>query len=42
MIRALALAMLLLLGACGLQPMYAGGSSGKVASGLTTVQVAQS
>ena len=40
MIRALALAMLLLLGACGLQPMYAGGSSGKVASGLTTIQVA--
>ena len=40
MIRALALAMLLLLGACGLQPMYAGGSSGKVASGLSTIQVA--
>ena len=40
MIRALTLAMMLLLSACGLQPMYAGGSSGKVASGLTTVQVA--
>jgi LPS-assembly lipoprotein len=40
MIRALALAMMMLLSACGLQPMYAGGSSGKVASGLTTVQVA--
>ncbi len=40
MIRALALAMMLMLGACGLQPMYAGGSSGMVASGLTTVQVA--
>jgi len=38
--RALALAIMLLLGACGLQPMYAGGSSGRVASGLTTVQVA--
>jgi len=40
MMRALALALLLVLGACGLQPMYAGGSSGKVASGLTTIQVA--
>lgn len=40
MIRSLALAMMMLLSACGLQPMYAGGSSGKVASGLTTVQVA--
>jgi LPS-assembly lipoprotein len=40
MIRSLALAMMLLLGGCGLQPMYAGGSSGRVASGLTTVQVA--
>jgi LPS-assembly lipoprotein len=40
MIRALALAMMLALGACGLQPMYAGGSSGQVASGLTAVQVA--
>jgi len=40
MIRALALAMLLTLGACGLQPMYAGGSSGQVAEGLSTIQVA--
>ena len=42
MMRALALAvmMMLMLGACGLQPMYAGGSSGEVASGLTSIQVA--
>jgi LPS-assembly lipoprotein len=40
MIRALAFALLLLLGACGLQPMYAGGSSGVVASGLGSIQVA--
>lgn len=40
MIRARALALLLALSACGLQPMYAGGSSGKVASGLETIQVA--
>ena len=43
MTRALALAvllLLLLLGACGLQPMYAGGSSGEVVSGLTTIRVA--
>jgi len=40
MIRALALALMLALAACGLQPMYAGGSSGKVASGLTSIQVA--
>ena len=40
MSRALALALLLLLGACGLQPMYAGGSSGAVASGLGSIQVA--
>src|SRR5436190_13510244 len=40
MTRALAFALALLLGACGLQPMYAGGSSGKVASGLSTIQVA--
>lgn len=32
--------LLLLLGACGLQPMYGGGSSGQVASGLGTIQVA--
>jgi len=40
MIRALPLLFLLLLGACGLQPMYAGGASGQVASGLGTIQVA--
>lgn len=40
MIRALAMTLLLLLGACGLQPMYGGGSSGQVASGLGTIQVA--
>ncbi len=40
MIRSLAFALLLLLGACGLKPMYAGGSSGAVASGLGTIQVA--
>lgn len=40
MIRALALALMLLLGACGLRPMYAGGSSGAVATGLSSVQVA--
>jgi len=40
MIRLFALAFLLTLGACALQPMYGGGLSGKVASGLTTIQVA--
>ncbi len=40
MIRALAFAMMLALGGCGLQPMYAGGSSGQVASGLSSIQVA--
>ena len=40
MIRAAALVLLLLVGACGLQPMYGGGSSGQVAGGLTTIQVA--
>jgi LPS-assembly lipoprotein len=40
MMRAIALVLMLLLGACGLQPMYAGGSSGAVASGLSSVQVA--
>jgi len=38
--RFLALALLLLLGACGLSPMYPGGSSGAVASGLGAIQVA--
>ena len=40
MMRFAAFAILLLLGACGLKPMYAGGSSGAVASGLRSVQVA--
>lgn len=40
MMRAAAFALMLLLGACGLRPMYAGGSSGAVASGLNSVQVA--
>ena len=37
---AVGLALMLPLSACGLQPMYAGGSSGPVATGLQTVQVA--
>jgi LPS-assembly lipoprotein len=40
MMRAAALALMLLLAACGLKPMYAGGSSGSVVSGLRAVQVA--
>ena len=40
MMRILALTLCLVLAACGLRPMYAGGSSGAVASGLGTVQVA--
>jgi LPS-assembly lipoprotein len=40
MMRRLALALPLLLAACGLQPMYAGGGSGAVAQGLAAVQVA--
>jgi LPS-assembly lipoprotein len=40
MIRIAAFALMLLLGACGLQPMYGGGSSGQVATGLSTIQVA--
>jgi LPS-assembly lipoprotein len=40
MIRAAVLALMLLLGACGLKPMYAGGPSGSVAGGLRAVQVA--
>jgi len=40
MMRTLALAALLALGGCGLQPMYAGGSSGTVASSLSSIQVA--
>jgi LPS-assembly lipoprotein len=38
--RALGLAVLFALGGCGLQPMYAGGSSGAVASSLSAIQVA--
>lgn len=40
MIRTLVIVLLLLLGACGLQPMYGGGSSGHVASGFSTIRVA--
>ena len=40
MMRILALSLCLVLAACGLTPMYAGGSSGGVAGGLSTVQVA--
>lgn len=40
MMRMLALTLCLVLAACGLRPMYAGGSSGAVAGGLTSVQVA--
>ena len=40
MMRLLALVLCLALAACGLTPMYAGGSSGAVAGGLGTVQVA--
>jgi LPS-assembly lipoprotein len=40
MTRTLALAALLALCGCGLQPMYAGGSSGAVASSLSAIQVA--
>ena len=39
MIRAAAIALLLSLTACGLQPMYAGGGSGAVATSLGSVQV---
>jgi LPS-assembly lipoprotein len=41
MMRALApLALLALLGGCGLKPLYAGGSSGQVAAGLGQVEIA--
>ena len=40
MIRSVALALLLALSACGLKPMYAGGSSGAVATSLSAIQVA--
>ena len=39
MIRAAGLALTLALAGCGLQPMYAGGSSGAVATGLRSVSV---
>lgn len=38
-LRAALLPVLLLLSACGLQPMYAGGGSGAVAQGLAAVEV---
>lgn len=37
--RTLALPLALLLSACGLQPMYAGGGSGAVAQGLASVEI---
>jgi LPS-assembly lipoprotein len=37
--KRLALPLLLLLGACGLHPMYAGGAGGTVAQGLSAVDV---
>ena len=40
MTRALALVLMLAVGACGLQPMYSGGSRGAVATGLGSIQVA--
>lgn len=40
MIRAAALALILVLSACGLKPMYGGGSSGTVATSLASIQVA--
>ncbi|HEY0629631.1 MAG TPA: LPS assembly lipoprotein LptE [Sphingomicrobium sp.] len=40
MMRAIALALMLSLAACGLKPMYAGGGSGVVATSLGSVQVA--
>jgi LPS-assembly lipoprotein len=39
MIRAAALSLMLALSACGLEPMYGGGSSGTVATGLGSIQV---
>ena len=40
MIRAAAFAILMMLSGCALHPLYAGGSSGAVATGLSSVQVA--
>lgn len=39
MMRAAALALTLALSACGLKPMYGGGSSGAVATSLSSIQV---
>lgn len=39
MMRLVALAFALLLSACGLKPMYAGGASGAVAQGLSGIEV---
>jgi LPS-assembly lipoprotein len=40
MIRAAALALLVLLSGCGLRPLYSGGESGVVATSLSAIQVA--
>lgn len=40
MIRALSLALVLALSGCGLRPLYSGGSSGVVASSLSSIRVA--
>ena len=40
MIRGVALPLLLLLGGCGLRPLYAGGASGPVATSLAAISVA--
>ena len=40
MMRLLVLAFAVMLSACGLQPMYAGGASGAVAQGLSGIEVA--
>jgi LPS-assembly lipoprotein len=41
LIAALALVLALPLGACGLKPMYAGGSGGAIAQGLSAVDVSE-
>jgi len=40
MMRSVALPLLLLLGGCGLRPLYAGGASGPVATSLASISVA--
>jgi LPS-assembly lipoprotein len=40
MMRSVALPLLLLLGGCGLRPLYAGGASGPVATSLAAISVA--